>query len=531
LDPTWVTITPQSVNLNEGERAAVNIAITPPRLPTSLAGTQFFTITVTSPNYPNHVSQKSGSLTIAPFYEFAVGELSPRTQSISYRQRSGAASLPIVNKGNSEVAYRIDGEDDARGCSFEFRVPGHDVSLARQAEFRLPPNTLVDVPIRITPNRRHVFGMRKRNFSLTLNTIPLDGQQTPRSVLGQLQAAPLIGPWTVLLCLVLMTLLIAWIFHPTIDEFKVDKTAVLAKQPVTLSWRASAFADLKIDNGVGTVATYQGTMQVTPTQQTTTYHLTAENLLTRLVPQWFSAEREVTVNVVPVIPSLQLAVVLPSGQRVPSEAGSIPPIMHGESVTLYWEVSEADTLLLSANGAPETIQPAEFIGKRAFTPDKDTDFVLEARNKYDSPKKSLRIRVNEPPTQTPTPTPTIPPPTVVRFDISPLVITAGQTIKIEWEVTNADTVVIDGVQGPNKFPPKGSVNQNPDKSTSYVLTAVNGPNVVPLQRDVVVNPAPTATPTPIPPKVETFQLTRASVVKGSTEANDVKIVWLVSGQT
>src|SRR5439155_13889424 len=142
--------------------------------------------------------------------------------------------------------------------------------------------------------------------------------------------------------------------------------------------------------------------------------------------------------------------------------------------------------------------------------------------------------VNEPPTVTPTPTLTptpIPAPVVVRFDIIPQVITAGQEIQIDWEVLNADTVAIQGIPNANQFPPKGSVKLAPDKSTSYVLTAINGPNVVPLQRDVTVNPAPPPTPTPAAPRIVTFQLTRTDVVHGSPEASDIQLIWLVTGDT
>ncbi len=533
LDESWLVISPKAVNLNEGERTSVSISITPPRLPNSLAGKQFFLVTVKSLNYAGEVSQKAAALTINPFYEFAVSELSPRQQTISYRQHTGQAALTVVNKGNSNVPYKLEAEDDQRACSFEFTVPGHDSSLAKQAELRLPATTAVNIPICITPNRRHIFGFRARSFSVTVTTTPLEAQQIPRSVLAQVYAAPLIGPWTVVITLMLLALLIAWIFHPTISEFKVDRTAVLAKQPVNLTWNASTFAELRIDNGVGALASHQGTIQVVPQNQVNTYHLTAENFLTKLAPQWFSASKDVTVNVVPVLPTVQLAVVMPNGQRVPAGTGSIPPILRGEAITLYWEVTEADALILTSNGAPETIQPTDYIGKRTLTPDKDTVYTLEGRNKYGPDNKSLTIKVNEPPTQTPTPTPTVPPATILRFDVAPLVITAGDSIKLDWEVMNVDHVQIQGVTGGNgTFPPKGSVEQKPDKDTVYVLIPGNGVNVRPQQRQVKVNPQPaTPTPTasPIPPKVESFVALPQSVVKGSAQANAVQLTWLVIG--
>src|SRR5205814_4616355 len=139
------------------------------------------------------------------------------------------------------------------------------------------------------------------------------------------------------------------------------------------------------------------------------------------------------------------------------------------------------------------------------TPDKDTVYALEGKNKYGPVNQSLTVRVNELPTVTPTPTPTAPPVTILRFDVSPLVITAGGTIRLDWEVSNADHVQIQGVQGDSRtFPPKGSLEQKPDKDTVFVLIPGDGVNVQPQQRQVKVTPlAATETPTatPIPPRI------------------------------
>ena len=59
---SWVTISPPQVNLNEGERATVTVAITPPRLSSSRAGTYHVAIVVTSPNYPGRSGQQGASV-------------------------------------------------------------------------------------------------------------------------------------------------------------------------------------------------------------------------------------------------------------------------------------------------------------------------------------------------------------------------------------------------------------------------------------------------------------------------------------
>ena len=78
-------------------------------------------------------------------------------------------------------------------------VPGETVGLAKQAEIRIEPDQVMMLPVRISPLKRKLVGARKRNFSITVTTTPMEAEQSPRSVLGQLDAAPLIGPWLIML--------------------------------------------------------------------------------------------------------------------------------------------------------------------------------------------------------------------------------------------------------------------------------------------------------------------------------------------
>ena len=136
---SWVAIAPPEVNLNEGERTTVTVTITPLRHPSSRAGTHPIAIVVTSPNYPDHRSQRSATLTINPYYDFAVGELSPRQQSVGGRRPVGNTVFSVANLGNSQAPFRFEARDDERACNFEFELPGETATLAHQVEMRLPP--------------------------------------------------------------------------------------------------------------------------------------------------------------------------------------------------------------------------------------------------------------------------------------------------------------------------------------------------------------------------------------------------------
>ena len=98
LDPSWVTITPLNMLLKVNQRASVTVSITPPRAPTSRAGQYHFAVMVTSPNYPGRMSRRGATLIINPFYEFTVGELTPRQLAISWDHRTATTSLAVMNQ-------------------------------------------------------------------------------------------------------------------------------------------------------------------------------------------------------------------------------------------------------------------------------------------------------------------------------------------------------------------------------------------------------------------------------------------------
>lgn len=166
IEDPWLQLLPPKVNLNEGQRTTITITITPPRSPSSRAGNHHFAIVVTSPDYPGHKAQLGATLTIKPYYEYGVGELSPRQQNVGYFKRSSEAVLTIANKGNSVVPYEVVAEDEQKACTFEFMVPGETVGLAKQAEVRIEPDQVLMLPVKVTPLKRQFVGARKRNFTL-----------------------------------------------------------------------------------------------------------------------------------------------------------------------------------------------------------------------------------------------------------------------------------------------------------------------------------------------------------------------------
>src|SRR5579859_434809 len=430
VDPNWVTIEPPHVNLFEGERATVSISITPPRRPDTSAGTRYVAVTVSSPDYPNHLSSLSGSLTVNPYYDFTITDIAPRQQTVGWRRPTGRVSYVVANRGNSECVYRVDGDDDERGCRFEFRVPGEAAALIGHAEMRLAPDASTAVPILVTPNKRRFFGVGKHNYMCTVTTTPLSGAQTPRAVLAQVAAAPLIGPWFIVLMLILLAVLVAIIFKPRVDYFGTDPQLttrdpgaiqIQAGQTVTLYWRTWApLGHLQIqssipqDTAAGAVDGATGSKTFKPIDSVT-YDLQAQNFLTSLYAPLFSAHWSIPVEVAGVLPGISFTGTTTSGS-INAQTRTIT-IVRGQSVTLLWTVVRTDELFLLTNDAPQTIAPDKYTGSLDVSPVADTTYKLQARNHYTGAggfiSDPITVRVVEP-----SPTP-LPVPVIDRFDVQP----------------------------------------------------------------------------------------------------------------
>jgi hypothetical protein len=516
VPPEWLTITPPQVNLYEGDRASVLITITPPRYSGSRAGTHPLSIVVISPDYSGRQSQRAATLTINPYYQFTTGELAPKRQSISWFRRFGSVNVPVINKSNTPTLIRMEGEDDEHGCSFEFDPPGEAFGLARQADFVLEPEEEYTMPITITPHSRRLVGLRKRSYSFTITTLIVEGLQTPRSMLGTLSAAPLIGPSILTLLGLLLAAGLLYVFWPVIDLFTVDRRIVNGGEEVNFSWNASPFVSLRLNNEP--VESPQGTTTM-PLDQTTTFTLRADNWLRRILPDSWTREsaiKEVEIFVTPVPPRIM--------QFDPDQTN----IITGQSIRILIDVSNADEVVLQSEEGNRLLSPVDYQqGITSVSPDQDTAYRLVATNRYGSAEDSIRITVNEPtPTPTATTTP-IPTPSILLFSVQPQVITAGQEVQLQWQVQNAQSVFIDPIDV--QALPNGNISHSPPSNTSYVLRAVNGPvQAISPPQVVVVNPPPTGTATPAPPAIVFFTAEPNKFVRGDRTTTVLK--WSVSGQ-
>ncbi len=511
IDEAWVDISTPQVNLNEGERAGVTIAITPPRSPSSRAGAYPITVVVTSPNHPERASRMGALLTVNAYYEFSIGELSPKQQTVSWSKQTGQVMLPITNRGNSHALFRIEAQDDEQACSFEIDVPGETTSLVRQAEMRLPPARTVAIPIHITPISRQLVAMSPRFYAFNVTASLLAGDQNSRTVMGQLWSKPLIGPLRMIILALLLAISVILIFQPRIHYFRVEpETGIIrAGDTVRLQWRVSAFVtDLEIEGYEGTVDGSSGMVTNTPSENVATYQLKADNWLSRLLPRWLSKSRTQTV------------IVIPRDPHIETFSASKKEIVKGERITIHWSISNADQVVFTANGVAEVIPPDEYIGQREVAPEESVIYMMEASNASGIDLQSMMIRVT--------------PPTLVieRFDVQPTRVAVGETVSITWSVLGATSVEI--VPLGDKYPPQGSTTYAPEKTMDFILSASIGETEVrKLKNIIVVGSTPGASATTEAekraPEIEYFTVTPREMVKG--ESNEARLAWSIAGET
>ena len=163
--------------------------------------------------------------------------------------------------------------------------------------------------------------------------------------------------------------------------------------------------------------------------------------------------------------------------------------MPGQPVTIYWEVSGADEVEFSP-----PIPNFKPLAKGQYTFPNASEFPsalsIRASNLFGSTSQPLRIGL-----VMPTPTPTLEPkPPEVFFQVSPTDVVEGQSVTIEWRVTNAESVTL---QPFGSVLAEGKMQDTPRQTKTYTLIATNKGKTVQRTQEVFLR-TPTATPTSTP---------------------------------
>jgi hypothetical protein len=379
----WVQVSPRMANLNEGQRATLRVEITPPHLPSSSAGKHPITLIVTSPNYPRQRSIATADLTIPPYFDFILGNLSPRQQSIAYRTRSGVTNLPITNQGNSDTHFDVAASDEENGCSFGFRL-SENLELYKQAVIAIPAGQTVVLPIAITPLKRQLVAMSGKQYHYT-TTVQVTGQPAiPQALSGSVSSRPMFGWWTVLLAVLLVMAGLFVLLQPRINYFQVaaGKDIIELGDSTSLEWSVSPFASRLGITGIDKQITGgQSHLLVSPIQSTT-YELTAGNWLSSLMS--LDRKKSQTVLVVPPTPQVGVFDV------------DQTTVNKGQPVNIRWSVAKADKAFLTIDEVVYELPADQFSGVKSVVLEKDAIVSLEAKNSSGSELRSYFVKVVPP---------------------------------------------------------------------------------------------------------------------------------------
>jgi RHS repeat-associated protein len=219
------------------------------------------------------------------------------------------------------------------------------------------------------------------------------------------------------------------VIPPPIVDITADPVSIILGAGATLSWTSTDADTVSIDNGIGQVPP-SGSLAVSPTA-TTTYTITASN-----------ASGTAT-------DAATISVLVPPTASISSDRTSI---VLGESVTLAWTASNADTVTID-NGIGQ-VDPS---GSITVSPSETTTYTITATNAAGSATDSVTISVILPPT--------------VDISASPSSITLGEDTTLSWTSTSADTVTIDN--GIGDVAPNDSLIVSPTRTTTYTITATN----------------------------------------------------------
>jgi len=265
---------------------------------------------------------------------------------------------------------------------------------------------------------------------------------------------------------------------PVINSFSAALPTINLGQFTNLSWSVTGATTISI-SGIGTVT--GNSIAVSPTT-TTTYTLTASNSAGSP-----TAQTTVTVVNPPVINSF-----------------SVSPnvITQGQSATLSWSVTGATTITISGLGTVTG-------NSLSVSPISTTVYTLTATNSAGSPTAQTTLTVNPV---------VVNPPVINSFNVSPNVITQGQSSTLSWNVTGANTINISGIGTVTG----NSISVSPSSTTTYTLTATNSAGSPTAQTTLTVNPVVVN-----PPVINSFAANPTSITSGQSSI----LSWNVTGAT
>lgn len=236
------------------------------------------------------------------------------------------------------------------------------------------------------------------------------------------------------------------ILKPTVSV-QITPSTVKAGDTATLSWSSSNATSVTLDNGIGTVPP-SGSRTITPSA-TATYTATAAGAAGTVM-----ATATVTVVFPPTI----------------AFAANPSSITQGDSTTLSWTSTNADSVTIDNNIGPE---PAN--GSLLVSPKSPTAYTATATGPGGTVSSTFKVDVSNPPAPT------------VSMSVTPATISAGQIATLSWNSTNGLSAVID--IGVGNVALNGNFQVSPGSTKTFTITVQGGGGTATASATVTVGPS------------------------------------------
>lgn len=176
IDPDWVTLPPEPLQLMPGTRGSLPVSIHPPQSSAAHSGQHRYRLVVRSVSGTAESATISGSVNIKPFTRFSA-DMRPKQL-----KNKGVCRVLIRNEGNYDATFSVVGRDAGEAIAFD--------QGAQQVV--VPAGERGTVDFVLSPRKRPLLGAKQMlPFEMQVKTA-----DTPRQTLtGQLTVTPRIPAW------------------------------------------------------------------------------------------------------------------------------------------------------------------------------------------------------------------------------------------------------------------------------------------------------------------------------------------------
>lgn len=184
---SWVQPLDRPIQLNPGDKAAVNVSLLAPRVPDSRAGDYPVTVRAQSRDVPGHFGEAPSHVTVQPFTGGSL-TLNPTRRRAA---TEAVYTVSLSNDGNAPARYKLTASDDEQTLQYQFQ----DEAVG------LEPGETKSQPLQVSGKRRWIGNVAPRTFTVRSTPEPQPAgatpQETAKTATGQLDHSALIPPWLV----------------------------------------------------------------------------------------------------------------------------------------------------------------------------------------------------------------------------------------------------------------------------------------------------------------------------------------------